>query len=263
MKYAIIRLKKSGGIMKINLNFYKNILYVLIVFVIILGLFFGFWFYRGYLEKYENAEKYKDFVGVTQPITEDISPKLDIDFQNLQAANPDIFAWLDIPDTTISYPILRSEKEDFYLTHNADKEESQYGAIYTQNYNAADFSDFNTIIYGHNMRDGSMFGTLRNFKDKEFFENHRIINIYTPSKKLTYTVFAAYTNDDTHILFDNDFSDIEVRRKYIFDIQSGKKNSNVDREINISEYNKIITLSTCTTPSTKRLLVQAVLTKTE
>ncbi len=245
--------------MKINLNFYKYILYALIVFVIILGLFFVFWFYRGYLEKYENADKYKKHV----EIIDEENQNYDIDFKTLQAANPDIYAWLDIPDTTISYPILRSEEENFYLTHNADKEESNYGAIYTQNYNAADFSDFNTIIYGHNMRDGSMFGTLRNFKDKEFFDNHRIINIYTPAKKLTYTIFAAYTNDDSHILLDNDFTDIEVRRKYIFDIQSGKKNSNVDREINVSEYNKIITLSTCTTPRTKRLLVQAVLTKIE
>ena len=245
--------------MKIKLNFYKNILYVLIVFVIILVLFFGFLFYMGYSEKYENAEKYKEHI----EIIDEENQNYDIDFKTLQAGNADIYAWLDIPDTTISYPILRSEEEDFYLTHNADKEESNYGAIYTQNYNAADFSDFNTIIYGHNIRDGSMFGTLRNFKDKEFFENHRIINIYTPDKKLTYTVFAAYINDDSHILLENDFSDIEVRRKYIFDIQSGKKNSNVDRDINISEYNKIITLSTCTTPRTKRLLVQAVLTKIE
>ena len=245
--------------MKVKLNIFKNILYVLIVFVIILGVFFGIWYYRGYLEKHENAEKYKEHVEI---INEE-SQSYDIDFKILQEGNPDIYAWLDIPDTNISYPILRSEKEDFYLTHNADGEESKYGAIYTQNYNDANFNDFNTIIYGHNTRDGSMFGTLRDFKDKEFFENHRIINIYTPSKKLTYTVFAVYTNDDNHILFENDFSDMEVRRRYIFDIQSGKKNINVDREINISEYNKIITLSTCTTPRTKRLLVQAVLTKIE
>ena len=215
MKYAIIRLKKSGGIMKINLNFYKNILYVLIVFVIILGLFFGFWFYRGYLEKYENAEKYKDFVGVTQPITEDISPKLDIDFQNLQTANPDIFAWLDIPDTTISYPILRSEKEDFYLTHNADKEESQYGAIYTQNYNAADFSDFNTIIYGHNMRNGSMFAAATNYKNRDFFEQNPNIYIYTEGHILTYEVFSAFLYDDKHLMYSFDFYDAASYNEFL------------------------------------------------
>ena len=89
----------------------------------------------------------------------------------MQSKNPDIYAWLDIPDSTMSYPMLRSEEEDFYLTHNADKQKSKYGAIYTQSYNTATFDDFNTIIYGHNTSNGSMFGSLRKFREKEFLSS--------------------------------------------------------------------------------------------
>lgn len=249
----------SGVVMKVNFKFNKKTLFAILIFILVWALIFAFYFYKENQEKYENAEKYKEFVEVTEPVTEDEEPKYFVDFEALQSGNPDIYAWLDIPDTTISYPMLRSEEEDFYLVHNADKQKSKYGAIYTQSYNTATFDDFNTIIYGHNTRNGSMFGSLRKFREKEFYDSHRTINIYTPTQKLTYKVFAVYNNDDTHILFSNDFSDMAVRRKYIADIQSGKKGANVDREIKITEHDKIITLSTCTTPRTKRLLVQAVL----
>jgi sortase B len=217
-----------------------------------------FYFYNSYKQKYENSEKYKDFIQVT----DEENKSHDIDFKTLQENNSDIYDWIDIPDTTISYPMLRSEEEDFYLTHNADKISSKYGAIYTQSYNADDFSDFNTIIYGHNISDGSMFGTLKNYDDEEYFEKHRTIIIYTPSQKYICKVFAVYTSDDSHILFKNDFSDMEVRRRYISDIQNSEE-GNIDREIEITENDKIITLSTCTTPRTRRLLVQAVLIESE
>lgn len=226
-------------------------------------MIFAVYFYNDSKEKYENADKYKEYVEIVQPVEETEPPKYNIDFKSLQEGNPDIYAWLDIPDTTISYPMLRSEEEDFYLNHNADKEKSKYGAIYTQNYNTDTFDDFNTIIYGHNTSNGSMFGSLRKFRDKDFYDSHRIINIYTPTQKFTYKVFAVYNNDDSHILFSNDFSDMEVRRKYISGIQERKNVANVDRDIEIAEDDKIITLSTCTTPRTKRLLVHAVLTDVE
>ncbi len=244
--------------MKIGFKFNKKMFFALLAFVLVLTLVFVVYSANKTQEKYENAEKYKEFVDVTEE-----KSKNKIDFESLQTANPDVYAWIEIPDTEISYPMLRSEEEDFYLTHNADKQKSTYGAIYTQSYNNASFDDFNTIIYGHNKQNGSMFGSLKNYRDQKFYESHRIINIYTPEQKFTYKVFAVYNNDDSHILLSNDFSDMAVRRKYISDIGSGKKGGNVDSEIELTEHSKIITLSTCTTPRTKRLLVQAVLTDVE
>lgn len=244
--------------MKIKFKPDKKSLCIILFFLVFCIIVTTFYFYNGNKQKYENSEKYKEFIQVT----DEEKQNYDIDFKVLQEQNSDIYAWIDIPDTTISYPMLRSEEEDFYLTHNADKISSKYGAIYTQSYNADDFSDFNTIIYGHNISDGSMFGTLKKFEDKDHFNKHQTITIYTPSQKHTYKVFAAYISDNSHILFKNDFSDMAVRRRYISDIQNSKE-GNIDKEIEITENDKIITLSTCTTPRTKRLLVQAVLIKTE
>ena len=249
--------------MKIRFDSHKKLLFAFLIFFLVLALFFAAYLFNEKQEKHNNAEKYKEFTNITETVSEEGKEKEVVDFQALQTKNPDIYAWIDIPDTVVSYPMLRSEEEDFYLVHNADKQKSNYGAIYTQSYNTATFDDFNTIIYGHNMNNGSMFGILKKYSDKEFFDSHRTINIYTPTQKLTYQVFAVYTNDDSHILFSNDFSDMAVRRKYIADIQSGKKGGNIDSEIKLTEHSKIITLSTCTTPRTKRLLVQAVLMDVE
>lgn len=214
--------------------------------------------------RYSNAEKYKELVQSTVSVPEKEEAKLEepslyVDFEALQSKNSDIYAWIDIPETDVSYPMLRSEEEDFYLNHNADKQQSVYGAIYTQSFNSADFSDFNTIIYGHNMRNGTMFGSLKKYKNQEYFDSHGYINIYTPEKEYNYRVFAAYTFDDRHILYHFDFSDTEVRKEYINEVVSGKYQGIFNQEVAIAENDKIITLSTCTSDGKNRFLIQAVL----
>lgn len=212
-------------------------------------------------EKNQNAEKYKEMVEITPPPQEETQEVFvpAMDFTELQAQNSDIYAWIDIPDTVVSYPMLRSEQEDFYLDHNADKQKSVYGAIYTQSYNSDDFEDFNTIIYGHDMKNGTMFGSLKKYRNREYFDEHQYINVYTPEKNLTYRIFAAYVYDDRHILYSFDFENESTRRVYILDILSGKFGGNINSEVAVTAEDKIITLSTCTGVKTQRYLVQAVL----
>ena len=120
------------------------------------------------------------------------------DIAALQQINPEAYAWLEITGTDISFPILQSaEDETFYLTHNIYGEEDDNGSIYTEYYNNTDFADPNTVIYGRN-RD-EMFGKLHQFQDRDFFDTHREIKIYTAGKTLTYKIFAAYTYDDRHL----------------------------------------------------------------
>ena len=119
-----------------------------------------------------------------------------VDFEALQAENPDIYAWITIPGTNVDYPILQLEGDNgYYLNHSVDGAGSIAGAIFTEDYNSKDFTDPNTIIYGHNMKNGSMFRTLHNYSDREFFDNNRDITIYMPDKILHYTIFAAYLYD--------------------------------------------------------------------
>ena len=95
--------------------------------------------------------------------------EIPIDFPSLQAQNPDVYAWIQVPGTEVDYPILQSPDDNgYYLDHDINKSEAAAGAIFTENYNTKTFEDPNTVIYGHDMKNGSMFGTLREFQNQCF-----------------------------------------------------------------------------------------------
>ena len=100
------------------------------------------------------------------------------EYRRLKADNPDVYGWIIVEGTDISYPILQNaEDNSFYLTHNAQKEESEEGAIFSENYNALDFSDFLTVLYGNCMDDGSMFGQLLDMRILFFSKNIEIFRL--------------------------------------------------------------------------------------
>ena len=134
----------------------------------------------------------------------------------------------------------------FYLTHNLAGQESVEGAIYTERFNSKDFTDPNTVIYGHNMKNGSIFAGLHQYEDKAFFDENREIVVYTPEKKLTYRIFAAYASGNEHIMQAYDFTDQSVFTRYldgIFNIRDMK--ANIDSGMTVTDRDKILTLSTC------------------
>ena len=91
-------------------------------------------------------------------------PQKNLDWEELEAVNPDIYAWIYIPNTNIDYPVLqRSGDNDYYLEHNLDGSRGKPGCIYTEDLNSKEFTDYNTVIYGHNMKSGAMFRTLHDF----------------------------------------------------------------------------------------------------
>ena len=195
--------------------------------------------------------------------TEDGEPvEIPIDFEALWEINPEAYAWITIPGTEIDYPILQSETDNtYYLTHNIEGEESPEGAIFTEDYNSKDFEDPNTVIYGHNMRNGSMFQGLHEYMDRAFFDENREVLIYLPDKILHYEIFAAYLYDDRHLLESFDFEDEDVFGAYLNRIFSIRDmNSFIDTDMEVTAEDKIITLSTCySNESNQRYLVQAVL----
>lgn len=214
---------------------------------------------------------YKSMTGISGAGSESIpvvsnkkqSVEVPVNFEELKTANPDIYAWINIPGTNIDYPILQSGEDkdrSYYLNHNVNNKKSSYGAIYTQNYNSKDFSDYNTLIYGHNMKNGTMFGSLKKYRNKEFFEENEYINIYMPGRILKYKIFAAYTFDDRHILMSFNFDDETERKLYLDTINSVRNlNANFSEDVTVTTDDKIITLSTCTAKDDERFLVQGVL----
>ena len=131
--------------------------------------------------------------------------------------------------------------------------------------NSKEFTDNNTVIYGHNMKNGTMFAGLHKFEDNNFFKEHTDIYIYTPEKELCYKIFAAYIYDDRHLLYSFNFADEQVYANYLTDIQNMRSmNANIREDITVTAEDKIITLVTCmANQPEKRLLVQAVLNQGE
>lgn len=186
-----------------------------------------------------------------------------IDFEELQKLNADIYAWIEIPGTAINYPVVQSPNDDgYYLNHTIEGQEGYPGAIYTERQNAKDFSDYNTVIYGHNMKDGSMFMGLHAYEDPQYLKEYNEVIIYTPNHQYTYRIFAAVIYNNSHILNSYDFENEEQRQLYLDSIYASRTmQSSIDDSVEVDTRSKLLTLSTCIGGQpNQRFLVEAVLT---
>lgn len=183
-----------------------------------------------------------------------------IDFDALHAENEEIISWIQVDGTRIDYPVLCRPGDDaYYHTHNVEHEKVTAGSIYIQaSVNSMDWSDFHTVVYGHNMRNGSMFAGLHDFEDGDFFDAHDSVVLYTPTRRLTYRIFAAYKRDDAHLMRKFDYSTVQGRQVFLDDIFSHTGTFRSAVEVNTDS--RILTLSTCVGgEDNKRYVVQAVL----
>lgn len=191
-------------------------------------------------------------------------PDKEVDFADLQEnTSGDIYAWIHIPDTQIDYPVLQHPTDNtYYLNYNLDGSRGYPGCIYTEDYNSKDFTDPNTVVYGHNMKNGTMFAGLHRYSDSEYLEEHPYVYIYTEDGLLVYEIFAAYESDDEHILYAHDgFEDEKVFGKYIEEIFGVRSMGSVLKEdAEVTPQSRILTLSTCiSNRPDNRFLVQGVL----
>lgn len=161
----------------------------------------------------------------TEPLESDetIPYESPVDFDVLWQTNPDIYAWLEIPNTDISYPLLQSSSDDtYYLDRGADGEYDYDGSLFTEStYNNRDFTDPLTVVYGHNKRDGKMFSNLQLYysSQEDMAEREQII-IYLPDRELHFSVFAAVPFDNRHILYNYDFTDERTFRLFFREVLS-------------------------------------------
>lgn len=257
----------------------KNILFIIFVILLIillLGLgYILFIVFNNYMaQKDYDSIKETAFSGDissdstdTQPITGH-KELVDnpVDFDSLKEINEEIYAWIYVPGTEIDYPVLQSFTSDFfYLNHDVYKNYLFAGSIYTELCNLRNFTDRNTVLYGHNMADGSMFATLHRFEDEDFFNKNRYIYVYLPGKKLTYEIVSAYNYDNRHLMNSFHFDDDKVFQEYIdYVMEPHSTICNVNKEIKLDLNSKLITLSTCLNSNDEgRYLVQGVLINNE
>ena len=197
----------------------------------------------------------------------DEAPDKGIDWDKLHETNPDIYAWIYVPGTSVDYPVLQHPTDnEFYLMHNLDKSYGYPGVIYTEDYNSKDFTDPNTVLYGHNMDNTTMFSTLHKFSDPKMFETPHYIYIYTEDgRTLVYEIFAAYEYPSIHLLINFDVKNEYIYEQYLRNIGNMDLTStgvaNIRHDITPTINDRIITLSTCTTEhdANERFLVVGVL----
>lgn len=188
------------------------------------------------------------------------SETVPIDFAKLEETCPDAYAWLRIEGTSIDYPIVQAaDDQTYYLTHSAAKASNLAGAIFTQNLNGKDFEDPVTVVYGHNLSNGNMFGALHAWEDRAYFNQHRDILVYLPNEVLHYRAFAAFDTDDQSILDEYDFSDQSVLERYLTSVLSkSSMDSIVDDDVTLDGSSKILVLSTCNGIDDQRYVIEAV-----
>lgn len=132
-------------------------------------------------------------------------PPITVDFQGLLESNADIIGWLYCEDTPINYPVLKGEDNDQYLRHSYDGAYNMAGSIFVEELNRGDFQDSNTIIYGHHMKNGSMFAVLDKWVDQEFYESHPAMWLLTPERDYRIDLFSSYTTSaysETYTVFE-------------------------------------------------------------
>lgn len=247
---------------------------VLIISIIIVGVGSGltYWYFSsGFISsnQFQNSSQNNSSEATTNNSSNADVVLVDnpIDFDKLQEINTDIYGWLKIPNTAIDYAVVQSNDTDdgFYLDHNIYRQYEFAGTLYTEMKNDKAFTDPNTVIYGHDMLNGTMFQNLHKFENADFFDQNKEMFVYTRGHILTYEIFAAYIYDDRHILNSFDFSDKAVFQEYIDScLQPRSMYANVRKGVSITTNDKILTLSTCVGyDSSSRYLVQGVLVKDE
>ena len=207
-------------------------------------------FYKGVNEYYKNDRLYNN-ISYLNPFENN---DLNIAYDELKELNSDYTSWIYIPNTNISYPIVKGTDNSFYLNHNFLKEESKVGSIFIDS-NINEFEDRNTIIYGHYMKDGSMFADLHKIYSNPSTTNK--IYIATKDKILEYEVFSSF-KDSAHI---NNYQRFwSTDEDYLTYINMLKDKSLINYDISLNKSNRILLLSTCDFSNTNgRLILASVL----
>lgn len=207
------------------------------------------------IEEMAVTERDADSAEVAGPNAQ-LKPPIEVDFDKLKSVNEDVVGWIYVdalPD--ISYPIVKGKDNQTYLHQTYEKNYNFAGTIFVDYENSGDFSDCNTLVYGHNMKNGSMFGHLKKFReDDRLYKQDKYFWILTPERNYRYEIITAYTtgvNSDTYTLFKGPGEEFE---KYLETIKGYSEIQTDDTDLTIKD--RIVTLSTCTGNESTRFVVQ-------
>lgn len=184
-----------------------------------------------------------------------------VDFDELKDINSDIIGWIKVQGTVINYPIVQGDDNTYYLKKTFEKQSNYSGAIFMDYLNAPDFSSDNTVLYGHNLKTGEMFGGLQRYEKKDYLKEHKYIWVITPEYNKKYEIFASYKTDERSEVYTLEFNSFADMDGYF---RLAKESSYFSSDSILLQDDKILTLSTCVSDSEEgRRVVQAKLIKNE
>lgn len=186
--------------------------------------------------------------------------KVNVDFAGLKAINNEVVAWVQFEHVSISYPVVQHSDNTYYLKKTFKKTDNSAGSIFMDSENKSSFKDSNTFIYGHNMKNGSMFGLMGQFKKESFYRGRECFWIYTPTADYRFQIFAAYEPKEDSEMYMWWSGPCDAFGEYL---KKAKKMSLYDTGITVSKNDKVVTLSTCTSKGKEyRFVVQGKLIQT-
>ena len=219
-----------------------------------------------HVELPEQTEALEDDNTEMEPAGEDPSVVLPtVDFDALRETGPDIIGWLTLPDTAINYPVTQADDNEYYLHHLYDGTYNKAGCLFADYENQEDFSDRNTIIYGHNMRDGSMFAALNEYDEQSYFDGHPQMYLVTPGGGYVVEIFTAFVTRPSES--GSDISPWRLNWKddgaYTTWLSEMAGRSVIETDVTVTSSDKVLTLSTCTPGGASRFIVMGKLLEVE
>lgn len=247
--------KEKKGLRILGSIFIYLLLLVFLAVMCISGIQIYKWFR-------DNSNNNKVIQNISNKVTIDETKedtdkeKYTVDFANLKSENPDTVGWIKVNGVNIEYPVVKSSDNNYYLTHSFDKSENMAGWIFADYRDKIDGSDKNIIIYGHNRKDGSMFGTMKKILSPEWYnnENNRKVVFCTENENSIYEVFSVYRVEREDYYIQTAFADNDSYKKFLDTI---KKRSVKDFGQDVTENDKILTLSTCDNNGEYRVVLHA------
>ena len=247
-----------------------------IIFVIALAVFCvsAYHLLSIYLEYKRGTDEYNSLAGGAKKILESVeedgtggsagiagaaatdktSPKAKALCQAMRSENKDYVGWITIENTKVDYPIVQCSDNDYYLTHTFEGERNAAGTLFVDCNLAEGMESKNVIIYGHNMKNGSMFAGLKKYRDDEFYRTHKTFQVYTADRICEYEIFAVSVVEPDSDIYTIGFANNDDFMSYINKVQ---QQSIMETGVTVSPEDSIITLSTCVNNNVDRLIVQA------
>ena len=231
---------------------FNLIVYIILPFMLVYSGIKIFKWYKDKTKSNEIAKHIKDTVMIENEDKEEYA----IDFNKLKEQNNETVAWIKVNNTNIEYPVVKADNNNFYLNHSFDKRKNSAGWIFADYRNKFDNTDKNLVIYGHNMRDDSMFGSLKWVINEDWYHNedNKYITLITENETQVYEVFSVYQIEKEDYYIQTNFN---TEKEFSEFIETIAKRSKKDFNVDVNKEDNILTLSTCANNNKYRVVLHA------